>query len=210
MGYRSGRRVYMTAEKGRLKAGGGNLIPVIVQDVRNNNVLMLAYANAESLELTKKTGYMYYWSRSRMRIWKKGETSGNIQKLRELRYDCDRDAILARVEQQGPACHTGDYSCFGKEPLMPEDIFDQLQKVFEERRANPSNESYTCKLLNDRNKMLKKIGEESAELIMAAKDRDRKQIIYESGDLLYHVMVLLYDNSITMQDVMNELEGRRK
>ena len=186
------------------------LIPVIVQDVRNNNVLMLAYANSESLKLTGKTGYMHYWSRSRGRIWKKGETSGNVQKVVELRYDCDRDAMLARVEQRGPACHTGKYSCFGDGPVYQDDIFQKLQRVFDERRENPTEGSYTCALLADRNKMLKKIGEESAELIMAAKDRDREQIIYEAGDLLYHVMVLLYDNGIRMRDVMTELEGRRK
>ena len=187
-----------------------DLIPVIVQDAKNNNVLMLAYANKESLELTEKTGFMHYWSRSRGKIWKKGETSGNVQRLLELRYDCDKDAILARVEQTGPACHNGTYSCFSADEIPSEDIFSELEKVFAERRKNPLDGSYTCKLLADRNKMLKKIGEESAELIMAAKDRDRKQIIYEAGDLLYHVMVLLYDNDVSMRDVIKELEGRRK
>jgi len=186
------------------------LIPVIVQEIRNNNVLMLAYANEESLRLTKETGYMHYWSRSRNCIWKKGETSGHVQKVYELRYDCDNDTILARVEQEGPACHTNSYSCFSKEPLGADDIFAQLWRVFEDRKSNPKPDSYTCKLLGDKNKMLKKIGEESAELIMAAKDKDKKQIIYEAGDLLYHVMVLLYDQGITMDEVIKELEGRRK
>jgi len=186
------------------------LIPVIVQEIRNNNVLMLAYANEESLKLSKETGYMHYWSRSRKCIWKKGETSGHVQKLFELRYDCDKDAILARVEQEGPACHTNSYSCFSKEPLNQNDIFAQLWGVFEDRKNNPRPDSYTCKLLGDKNKMLKKIGEESAELIMAAKDKDKKQIIYEAGDLMFHVMVLLYDYGIAMDEVMKELEGRRK
>jgi len=186
------------------------LIPVIVQDIRNNNVLMLAYANEESLKLTKETGYMHYWSRSRNCIWKKGETSGHVQKVYELRYDCDNDTILARVEQEGPACHTNSYSCFSKEPLGQNDIFAQLWRVFEERKNNPTPDSYTCKLLADKNKMLKKIGEESAELIMAAKDRDKKQVVYEAGDLLYHTMVLLYDQGITMDEVVKELERRRK
>ena len=186
------------------------LIPVIVQDIRNNNVLMLAYANDEAIELTKKTGYMHYWSRERNCIWKKGETSGHVQKVFELRYDCDNDAILARVEQEGPACHTNSYSCFSKEPLRPDDIFAQLYRVFEDRENNPTAESYTCKLLKDKNKMLKKIAEESAEIIMAAKDEDRKQIIYESGDLMYHLMVMLYSKGITMDEVIEELQRRRK
>lgn len=186
------------------------LIPVITQDIRNNNVLMLAYANNEALELTKKTGYMHYWSRSRNRIWKKGESSGNVQKVYELLYDCDSDAILARVEQEGPACHTGSYSCFSKEPLKPNDIITQLWTVFEERKDNPTDDSYTCKLLRDENKMLKKLAEESAEVIMAAKEDDRRQIIYETGDLLYHLMVMLFDKNITMDEIFKELEGRRK
>ncbi|MEM2838748.1 MAG: bifunctional phosphoribosyl-AMP cyclohydrolase/phosphoribosyl-ATP diphosphatase HisIE [Thermoplasmata archaeon] len=186
------------------------LLPVVVQDIRNNNVLMLAYMNDEALELTKKTGYMHYWSRSRNAIWKKGETSGHIQKVYELRYDCDGDAILARVEQEGPACHLNNYSCFSKEPLRPDDIFSQLYRVFEDREKNPTEESYTCKLLKDKNKMLKKIAEEAAEIIMAAKDEDRKQIIYESGDLMYHLLVMLYSKGITMNEVMEELQRRRK
>lgn len=187
-----------------------DLIPVIVQEIRNNNVLMLAYTNAEALELTKKTGFMHYWSRSRNCIWKKGETSGHVQKVYELRYDCDSDTILARVEQEGPACHTNQYSCFGKEPLRANDIFEQLWQIIDDRKKNPSETSYTCKLLKDKNKMLKKIAEESSEVIMAAKDKDRKQIIYESGDLLYHLAVLLYDNGIKWEEIEKELEGRRK
>jgi len=186
------------------------LIPVIAQDIRNNNVLMLAYANKEALELTKKTGYMHYWSRSRNQIWKKGESSGHVQKVYELLYDCDNDTILARVEQEGPACHTDSYSCFSDKPLRTDDIISQLWRVFEERRDSPSDGSYTCKLFRDQNKMLKKIAEESAEIIMAAKEDDRGQIIYETGDLLYHLMVLLFSKGITMDEVFNELQGRRK
>ncbi len=187
-----------------------DLVPVVVQDVKNNNVLMLAYMNDESIELTKKTGYMHYWSRSRDALWKKGETSGNLQKCIELMTDCDSDAMLARVEQTGVACHTGTYSCFHKDPLPSEDIVTQLWRVFDERKAEESTISYTYKLLSNRNLLLKKLAEESSEVIIAAKDRDRKQIIYEAGDLLYHLMVLLYDEGITMQDVYKELEGRRK
>ena len=186
------------------------LMPVIVQDVRNNNVLMLAYMNDEALELTKKTGMMHYWSRSRNSIWKKGETSGNFQKCVELMTDCDGDAMLARVEQTGVACHTGSYSCFYKEPIRQSDVVAQLWRVFEERKATESESSYTVKLLKNRNLLLKKIAEESSEVIIAAKDRSRKEIVYEAGDLLYHLMVLLFDEGITMDDIYRELEGRRK
>lgn len=186
------------------------LMPVIVQDVRNNNVLMLAYMDEEALELTKKTGLMHYWSRSRNAIWKKGETSGNFQKCVELITDCDGDAMLARVEQTGVACHTGSYSCFYKEPIRQSDVVSQLWRVFEERKASEAESSYTVKLLKNRNLLLKKIAEESSEVIIAAKDKSRKEIVYEAGDLLYHLMVLLFDEGITMDDIYGELEGRRK
>jgi len=186
------------------------LMPVVVQDIKNNNVLMLAYMNEESVELTKKTGFMHYWSRSRNAIWKKGETSGNFQKCIELMTDCDGDAMLARVEQTGVACHTGSYSCFFEEPLRSNDIVSELWRVFEDRKREGSESSYTVKLLRNRNLLLKKIGEESAEVILAAKDKKREEMVYEAGDLLYHLMVLLYDEGITMEDIYKELEGRRK
>jgi phosphoribosyl-ATP pyrophosphohydrolase/phosphoribosyl-AMP cyclohydrolase len=186
------------------------LVPVVVQDVKNNNVLMLAYMNDEALELTKKTGYMHYWSRSRNAIWKKGETSGNVQRCIEIMTDCDGDAILARVEQTGVACHTGTYSCFSKDPIRQQDIIAALWRVFDERKANPSDSSYTCKLFRNRNLLLKKIAEESSEVMIAAKDKSRKELIYEAGDLMYHLMVLLYDEGISMDEIHAELEGRRK
>jgi len=193
-----------------VKGNEGALLPVVVQDVRNNNVLMLAYMNDESLELTRKTGFMHYWSRSRNAIWKKGETSGNTQKAIEILADCDGDALLARVEQTGPACHTGSYSCFSGTPLPAEDVVSRLWRVFDERRSASAESSYTRKLLDNRNLLLKKIGEESSEVIIAAKDRQREEVIYEAADLLYHLMVLLYDEGITMEDIHRELEGRRK
>ncbi len=186
------------------------LMPVVVQEVKNNNVLMLAYMNDEALRLTKETGFMHYWSRSRKSIWKKGETSGNIQKCVELRTDCDGDAMLARVEQTGVACHTGTYSCFSKDVIPAEDIVAKLWRVFEERKASKGPSSYTFKLMSNRNLLLKKIAEESSEVIIAAKDKQRKEIVYEAGDLLYHLMVLLYDEGISLQEIYRELEGRRK
>ena len=188
----------------------GELIPVVVQDVKNNNVLMVAFTNAEALELSRKTGYMHYWSRSRQEIWKKGEESGNVQKVVELLGDCDDDAILARVEQTGAACHNGTYSCFFDEPLMAKDIISELWRVFEERKKSQSEASYTCRLFNNRNLLLKKIAEESSEVILAAKDGKRAEIVNEMADLLYHLMVLLFDEKIPIGDVYSELEGRRK
>ncbi len=189
---------------------GQRLIPVVVQDVRDNNVLMVAYMNDEALELTRKTGYMHYWSRSRNAIWKKGETSGNVQKAIELLTDCDGDAMLARVEQTGVACHTGTYSCFSKDPLPQRDVFQELWDVFGQRKASKCESSYTCKLMGDRNLLLKKIGEEASEVIIAAKDKERPEVVYEAADLLFHLMVLLYDEGITMDEIKKELEGRRR
>jgi phosphoribosyl-ATP pyrophosphohydrolase/phosphoribosyl-AMP cyclohydrolase len=186
------------------------LMPVVVQDVKNNNVLMLAYMNEESLAQTKKTGYMHYWSRSRDALWRKGETSGNVQKVIELMTDCDGDAMLARVEQTGNACHSGTYSCFAEQPIPPSDIVTTLWRVFEDRKSGQSESSYTVKLMKNRNLLLKKIGEESSEVILAAKDKKREEIVYEAADLLFHLMVLLYDEGISMQDVYKELEGRRR
>ncbi len=187
-----------------------SLIPVVAQDVRNNNVLMVAFTNDEALELTKKTGYMHYWSRSRQSIWRKGETSGNTQKVVELLTDCDGDAILARVEQTGVACHSGTYSCFSKGPIGQDDIISELWRVFDERKKTQCESSYTCRLLNNRNLLLKKIAEESSEVLLAAKDRNRKEVVYEAADLIYHLLVLLYDEGIPMDEVYKELEGRRK
>lgn len=188
----------------------GDLIPVVVQDVKNNNVLMVAFTNDEALELTKKTGYMHYWSRSREEIWKKGETSGNVQKVVELLKDCDEDAILARVEQTGVACHNGTYSCFYDKPIGPSDIVAELFRIFEDRKQTKLETSYTFKLLRNRNLLLKKIAEESSEVTLAAKDKHKEEIIHEAADLIYHLLVLLFDEGITIQDIYKELEGRRK
>lgn len=186
------------------------LIPIVVQDVRNNNVLMVAFTNDEALELTKRTGYMHFWSRSRQCIWKKWETSGNVQKVVELLTDCDGDAILARVEQTGVACHNGTYSCFFDKPLGPNDIVSELWKVFDERKKGQCESSYTCRLLNNRNLLLKKVAEESSEVLLAAKDKNRQAVVYEAADLMYHLLVLLYDEGIPLDEVYKELEGRRK
>ena len=191
-------------------SNSNDLIPVVVQDVKNNNVLMVAFTNDEALELTKKTGYMHYWSRSRQQIWKKGETSGNVQKVVELLTDCDEDAILARVEQTGVACHNGTYSCFFEKPIGPSDIIAELFRIFEDRKQTQCESSYTYKLLRNRNLLLKKVAEESSEVIIAAKDKRREEIIHEAADLIYHLLVLLFDEGITIDDIYKELEERRK
>lgn len=187
------------------------LIPTIVQDVKTNNVLMLAYMNKESLELTKKTGHMHYWSRSKNRLWKKGEESGNFQKVVSLNYDCDKDAILARVQQMGNACHLNRYSCFSEEVFGdPLSVFLDLWMVFENRKKSQKADSYVCKLLKDENLRVKKLGEELTEFIMAVKDKERGKIISEAADLMFHVFVVLFSEDIHINSVAEELRGRRK
>lgn len=192
------------------------LVPVVVQDVKTNNVLMLAYMNKESLELTLNTGGMVYFSRSRNQLWRKGETSGHFQTLRELKLDCDGDTLLALVSQEGPACHTGRYSCFF-ESLYGEGVFsggygiiDELFTVIEDRRVNPKEGSYTNYLFEKGiDKILKKVGEETAEVIIAAKNASKDEIRYETADLLYHLLVMLCERGLNPSEVFAELEKRR-
>ena len=186
------------------------LIPVVAQDVRTNNVLMLAWANRESLARTRRTGAMHYWSRSRNRLWRKGEQSGHTQKVRSLHYDCDRDTILARVEQTGPACHRKTFSCFADAPFPAEDIFAVLEATIAERRRSPKKGSYTNKLLAAPATLRDKLLEEACELMMAAKSGRKKDVAAEAGDLLYHVMVLLASAGVTMGDVKDVLERRKR
>ena len=192
------------------------LIPVITQDVRTNEVLMLAYMNEESFKLTIETNIMHYWSRSRKELWKKGETSGSHQYLKELRIDCDGDTLLAKVEQVGSACHTGKGSCFftvikeNLEKIGNEDMLRELYAVALDRKNNPKEGSYTNYLLNKgMDKILKKLGEESSEIIIASKNESKEEIVYETGDFLYHLIVLLVERGITLDDVFEELKNRR-
>ncbi len=192
------------------------LVPVVVQDVKTHNVLMMAYMNRESLEMTLETGGMVYYSRSRQKLWRKGETSGHFQTLRELKLDCDGDTLLALVSQEGPACHTGHYSCFF-ESLYGKDefsggygIIDELFAVIEDRRDNPKEGSYTNYLFDKGiDKICKKVGEEAAEIIIAAKNAAPDEIRYESADFLYHLLVLLCERGLTPAEVFAELEKRR-
>ncbi len=185
------------------------LIPVVAQDVKTNNVLMLAYADREALAATRRSGLMHYFSRSRNRLWKKGETSGHVQRVVSLHYDCDRDAILARVEQEGPACHRGTYSCFAKRPFAARDVFQELWGVFEDRRRHPNPESYVCGLLAKPDRLLKKVGEEAVELILACRGKKRDEIVYEAADLLFHTLLALFERKVPIEAVMKELEKRR-
>lgn len=199
-----------------------NLVPVVVQDVVSNEVLMLAYTNEEALELTFKTGYAHYFSRSKNRIWKKGEESGHLQKIIDIRKDCDADTILFIVEQTGVACHTGTKSCFF-ESILSDDrvlessvdmsqkysVIDRLYHTILDKKFDDPEKSYTAKLYKKGlNTIGKKIVEESAELTFALKDGDEKEIVYECADLVYHALVGLGVYNISPDRVKSELARR--
>lgn len=202
---------------GQIKFDEKGLVAAIAQDINTKEVLMLAYMNKESLEKTLEEGIVHYYSRSRQELWKKGETSGNFQKLKALSYDCDGDAILVMVDQIGVACHTGNYSCFFNDLLKNEesgedkDILEGLYSLLEERKRNPLEASYTNYLFEQGiDKILKKVGEESAEVIIAAKNLDKGELIYEISDLVYHILVLMVEESLKIEDIKTELMNRRK
>lgn len=193
-----------------LKFDEHGLIPVIAQDYTNNEVLMHAWLNKEALEKTLATGKMHYWSRERKRIWRKGETSGNVQEVIALKADCDKDAILARVKQKGNACHTNSYSCFFNSMLEKEkgaSIIYELWKVLEERKRNPTEKSYTCRLLSNEKLILEKIVEEAKEVASAT---TKENLVWELADLLYHCMVIMIARGVEPNDIFRELEKRRK
>lgn len=196
-----------------VKFNQDGLVPAIAQDVGTGEVLMLAYMNEEALRLTKETGIAHYYSRSRQALWKKGETSGHIQEVKGIYYDCDGDAVLLKVNQIGAACHTGNYSCFFNEEKGYKDLSNtikDLYKVIIDRKKNPQEGSYTQYLFDKGiDKILKKIGEEAAEVIIGAKN-DKQELIYEASDLIYHLIVLLVNEGVTPADIMEELRGRMK
>ncbi|WP_066175451.1 bifunctional phosphoribosyl-AMP cyclohydrolase/phosphoribosyl-ATP diphosphatase HisIE [Bacillus marinisedimentorum] len=196
------------------------LVPAIVQDAASKEVLTLAYMNKKSLEKTIETRETWFYSRSRQELWHKGETSGNTQKVTGLRYDCDQDAVLVSVEPSGPACHTGSYSCFGK-PLMEEGeapfadrgnrfaILNELERIIAEREAEMPEGSYTTYLFTEGvDKILKKVGEEASEVIIAAKNRDSEELKWEAADLIFHLMVLLREQKLPLDDVLAVLQER--
>lgn len=189
---------------------GGGLVTVVAQDARSGTVLMVAYADREALERTIATGEMHYRSRTRG-LWHKGETSGNTQRVMSLAVDCDGDAVLALVEPAGPACHTGSGSCFGARALEAETL-SSLDRVIAARAGEQRSESpsYTRRLLGDRNLRLKKLGEESAELVLALADGDAERAASEAADLLYHTLVALRALGLGLDDIRRVLEDRAR
>lgn len=233
-----------------VKFDENGLVPCIVQDRVTGDVLMLAYMNRESLAKTLETGRTWFWSRSRSELWPKGDTSGNIQRVRDIRLDCDGDAVLAVVDQEGTgACHTGEWTCFHRrlgvekapsgvaraaktEPAEamahaaePEvgaaacgglggralgGVLDDVMGVILDRRANPVEGSYTCYLFDKgKDKILKKVGEETSEVIIASKNDSKDEVVYETSDLLYHLLVLLAYHGYSLKDVARELDRRK-
>lgn len=198
------------------KLNSDGLIPVIVQDHKTNEVLMMAYMNEEAFDNTVKTGRMTYYSRSRKCQWVKGETSGHFQYVKSLAIDCDKDTLLAKVEQVGAACHTGNRSCFyttivgadydAKDPLQ---VFESVYNTIVDRREHPKEGSYTNYLFEKGiDKILKKVGEEATEIVIAAKNPNPEEIKYEISDFLYHAMVLMVERGVTWEDITNELADR--
>lgn len=192
------------------------LVPAIVQDVQTGAVLMLAYMNRESIRRTMETGETHFWSRRRRTLWHKGETSGNVQKVCALRVDCDSDALLVTVEQTGNACHTGQYSCFftpfgdgTKTAALLGESLGKLARVIHQRALEKPEGSYTAKLLEGgTDRILKKIGEEAGEVLIAAKNHRKDEISWEVADLFYHTLVLLEAEGVQLSDVAAELDGR--
>jgi phosphoribosyl-ATP pyrophosphohydrolase/phosphoribosyl-AMP cyclohydrolase len=192
----------------KAKFGGDGLIPAVVQDSRTREVLTVAYMNKEALQLTLERRETYLWSRSRKQLWHKGETSGNSQKVTKVSLDCDNDAVLVEVEPLGPACHTGSYSCFGVEPGL-EGVLHELYSVIEERKEKRPEGSYTTYLFNSGlDKILKKVGEEATETVIAAKNDDGR-LASETADLLYHLMVLMVERGVALGEISRELKERR-
>lgn len=203
------------------------LVPAVVQE-ENGQVLMLAYMNKESLQKTIMTGYTWFYSRSRSKLWNKGEESGNKQQVKEISYDCDGDTLLVKVHQTGVACHTGTYTCFSGRKLVegeekgvtvvqPEaqvslaTVLNDLYAVIEDRQLNPVEGSYTNYLFEKgQDKILKKVGEEAVETVIASKNNSKKEVLYEMGDLWYHCLVLLAYHKLMPDQLLNELMSRRK
>lgn len=207
----------------------GGLVPAVIQDVKSGQVLMLAYMNETALHKTVETGKTWFFSRSRQCLWMKGESSGHVQEVEEILYDCDQDSLLIKVRQVGAACHTGHYTCFyrnlqGEEVSSqlfnveewlrpgaegPGVLFELMDVIRERQRTMPEN-SYTSYLFSKGlDKILKKIGEESAEVIIAAKNREKSEVVYEAADLIYHLLVLLVEQGVDLTDIFAELKSRR-
>ncbi|MGA9857562.1 MAG: bifunctional phosphoribosyl-AMP cyclohydrolase/phosphoribosyl-ATP diphosphatase HisIE [Solirubrobacteraceae bacterium] len=189
------------------------LVPCVVQDWRSGEVLTLAYMNAESLALTRSTGEVHFFSRSRQELWHKGATSGNTLAVRAIRYDCDGDALLALVEPAGPACHTGERSCFHRgdmEPQAPAEVLPELERTIDSRARSRPDGSYTVTLLNDPALAGAKVQEEAEEVVRAAREESDERVAEESADVLYHLAVLLRGRELSLADAERVLDGRRQ
>jgi phosphoribosyl-ATP pyrophosphohydrolase/phosphoribosyl-AMP cyclohydrolase len=189
------------------------LVPCVVQDWRSGEVLTLAYMNAEALARTRETGEMHFFSRSRNELWHKGETSGNTQVLKALRYDCDGDALLALVEPAGPACHTGERTCFHRGdliPAAPHEVLPTLERTIDQRATARPDGSYTAALLSDRRRHGEKVQEEAEEVVRAAREESDERVAEEAADVLYHLAVLLKGRGLELADAERVLDGRRK
>ena len=195
-----------------LKFDDKGLITVVVQDCITNEVLMVAWANQEAVDLMKSTGYTHFWSRSRQKLWQKGEESGHVQKIKSIQTDCDADTLLVRVEQTGVACHTGTPSCFNEviygDTSETMAILPELRRVIKDRHENPEEGSYTCKLFNDETRMCKKVIEEAGEFVLAIKDKDEDEMAWELADLIYHTMVAIEKSGLSMEKVYEKLSER--
>jgi phosphoribosyl-ATP pyrophosphohydrolase/phosphoribosyl-AMP cyclohydrolase len=192
------------------------LVPAIVQDWHTGRVLMLAYMNRESMQKTLDSGETWFYSRSRARLWHKGETSGHYQQVRRITYDCDGDAVLLQVEQRGPACHTGAATCFFRTlqedvPLPQEYFLTELERIISRRKVEKPEKSYVVSLLSaGTDRILKKVAEEAGEVIIAAKNGDHREIVNETGDLLFHLLVMLAGQGVALSEVLAELERRHR
>ncbi len=197
----------------KLKYDDNGLIPAIVQDETSGKVLMLAYMNEEALKKTIETNETWFYSRSRQELWNKGATSGNKQQVKQIAFDCDQDAILITVVPAGPACHTGEESCFfnvlDEEKQTTHDVIHRIVQVIENRRQHPVEGAYTTYLFNEGiDKVLKKVGEEASEIIIGAKNNDKEEIKWEVADLIYHTLVLLNITGVTISDIKQVLYER--
>ena len=189
------------------------LVPCIMQDWRTGEVLTLAWMNAESLALTRKTGEIHFYSRSRQELWHKGATSGNTMAVRAIRYDCDGDALLALVEPAGPACHTGERTCFHRgelEPQAPGEVLGELERTIDHRARTRPQGSYTVTLLDDPALAGAKVQEEAEEVVRAAREESDRRVAEESADVLYHLAVLMRGRNLSLADAERVLDGRRQ
>jgi phosphoribosyl-ATP pyrophosphohydrolase/phosphoribosyl-AMP cyclohydrolase len=189
------------------------LVPVVVQDWRTGEVLTLAYANEEAVAKTRETGQLHLWSRSRQELWHKGATSGNVQQVKGLRLDCDGDALLALVEPAGPACHTGERTCFhhgDTDKAAPHEALPDLERTLTQRKAERPTGSYTVELLDDPPRIGEKVEEEAEEVARAAREETDDRVDEEAADVLYHLTVLLHSRDRTLQQPQEVLNGRRR